>query len=152
VKAGESVELTLTGDDGANANYAQVNGQTVTVSVSKAEITADISYMDNSAVKGVLTLPYIGSAGYSHNITVTLNGVLDGDVVKGELETEIVNANTYGDLTFALDGDDSYVITNAADLSVVVTPAEITVKWSNSEGFTYDGTAKAPTATAKGTF
>ena len=153
VIAGESVELTLAGDDGANANYAQVDDrQTVTVSVSKAGITADISYMDNSAVEGVLTLPYIGKAGYSHNITVTLNGVLDRDVVKGELETEIVNANTYGDLTFALHGDDSYVITNAAALSVVVTPAEITVEWSNFEDFTYDGTAKAPTATATGTF
>ena len=153
VKAGESVELTLKGDDGANANYAQVDDrQTVTVSVSKAGITADISYMDNSAVEGVLTLPYIGKAGYSHNITVTLNGVLGGDVVEGELETEIINANTYGDLTFALHGDGSYVITNAADLSVVVTPAEITVEWSNFEDFTYDGTAKAPTATANGTF
>ena len=153
VIAGESVELTLKGDDGANANYAQVDDrQTVTVSVSKAGITADISYMDNSAVEGVLTLPYIGKAGYSHNITVTLNGVLGGDVVEGELETEIINAKTYGDLTFALYGDDSYVITNAADLSVVVTPAEITVEWSGFEGFTYDGTAKAPTATANGTF
>ena len=152
VKAGESVVLTLTGDDGENANYAKVDGQTVTVSVSKAKITANISYMDNSAVEGVLTLPYIGSAGYSNNITVTLNGVLGGDVVKGELETEIINAKTYGDLTFALYGDDSnsYEVTNVADLSVKVTPAEITVEWSNFEGFTYDGTAKAPTATAKG--
>lgn len=150
VKAGERVELTLTGDDGANANYAQVNGQTVTVAVSKAEITADIYYADTASVDGVLTLPYIGSAGYA--VSVSFEGVLDGDVVEGELETEIVNANTYGDLTFALHGDDSYVITNAADLSVVVTPAEITVEWSNFEGFTYDGTAKAPTATAKGTF
>ena len=147
VKAGESVELTLTGDDGANANYAKVNGQTVTVSVSKAEITADISYIDDFAVEGVLTLPYIGSTGYSHNITVTLYGVLGGDVVEGELETEIINANTYGDLTFALYGDDSYVITNAADLSVVVTPAEITVEWSNVEGLTYNGAEQAPTAT-----
>lgn len=153
VKAGESVTLTLTGDDGANANYAQVDDQTtVTVSVSKAKITANISYKDNSAVEGVLTLPYIGSAGYSNNITVTLNGVLGGDVVKGELETEIINAKTYGDLTFALHGDDSYVVTNAAALSVKVTPAEITVEWSNYDGFTYDGTEKAPTATAKGTF
>lgn len=154
VKAGESVVLTLAGDDGANANYAQVDGQTVTVSVSKAGITADISHMDNSAVEGVLTLPYIGSAGYSHNITVTLNGVLGGDVVKGELETEIINAKTYGDLTFALHGDDSnsYEVANAADLSVVVTPKEITVEWSNYDGFTYDGTAKTPTATAEGTF
>ena len=152
VIAGESVSLTLTGDDGANANYAKVNDQTVTVSVSKAEITADIYYEDTASVDGVLTLPYIGKAGYSHNITVTLNGVLGGDVVEGELETEIINANTYGDLTFALHGDGSYVITNAADLSVVVTPAEITVEWSNFEDFTYDGTAKAPTATANGTF
>ena len=152
VIAGESVELTLTGDDGANANYAQVDGQTVTVSVSKAGITAAISYMDNSAVEGVLTLPYIGKAGYSHNITVTLNGVLGGDVVEGELETEIINAKTYGNLTFALHGDDSYEITNAAALSVVVTPAEITVVWDNYDGLTYDGTAKAPTATAEGTF
>ena len=152
VKAGESVELTLKGDDGANANYAKVNDQTVTVSVSKAGITADIYYADTVSVDGVLTLPYIGKAGYSHNITVTLNGVLGGDVVKGELETEIINANTYGDLTFALHGDDSYVITNAAALSVVVTPKEITVEWSNFDGFTYDGTAKAPAATAKGTF
>ena len=153
VKAGESVTLTLKGDDGENANYAQVDGQPVTVSVSKAGITADISYMDNSAVEGVLTLPYIGSAGYSHNITVTLNGVLGGDVVEGELETEIVNVNTYSELIFALYGDDSdsYEITNAAALSVVVTPAEITVEWSNFE-FTYDGTEKAPTATAEGTF
>ena len=152
VIAGERVTLTLRGDDGKNTNYAKVDGQTVTVSVDKYGITADISYMDNSAVKGVLTLPYIGSAGYSHNITVTLNGVLGGDVVEGELETEIINAKTYGDLTFALYGDDSYVITNAAALFVVVTPAEITVEWSNFEDFTYDGTAKAPTATANGTF
>ena len=153
VKAGESVELTLTGDDGKNANYAKVNGQTVTVSVSKAGITVNISYMDNSAVEGVLTLPYIGSEGYS-NITVSLNGVLGDDVIYGMLKTAIINAGTYDSLEIALNGDDSgsYVITNAADLSVRVTPKEITVEWSNSEGFTYDGTAKTPTATAKGTF
>ena len=153
VKAGESVELTLTGDDGKNANYAKVNGQTVTVSVSKAEITANISYMDNSAAEGVLTLPYIGSEGYS-NITVSLNGVLGDDVIYGMLKTAIINAGTYDSLEIALNGDDSgsYVITNAADLSVRVTPKEITVEWSNVGGFTYDGTAKAPTATAKDTF
>lgn len=153
VKAGERVTLTLTGDDGENANYAKVNGQTVTVSVSKAEITANISYMDNSAAEGVLTLPYIGSEGYS-NITVSLNGVLGDDVIYGMLKTAIINAGTYDSLEIALNGDDSgsYVITNAADLSVRVTPKEITVEWSNSEGFTYDGTAKVPTATAKGTF
>ena len=152
VKAGESVELKLTGDDGTDPNYSDVSGQTVQVKINKLDITADIFFADIASVEGVLTLPYIGSAGYSHNITVTLNDVLDGDVVEGELETEIINANTYGDLTFALHGDGSYVITNAADLSVVVTPAEITVEWSNFEGFTYDGTAKAPTATATGTF
>lgn len=153
VKAGERVTLTLTGDDGTNDNYAQVDGQTVTVSVSKAEITANISYMDNSAAEGVLTLPYIGSEGYS-NITVSLNGVLGDDVIYGMLKTAIINAGTYDSLEIALNGDDSgsYVITNAADLSVRVTPKEITVEWSNSEGFTYDGTAKAPTATAKDTF
>ena len=153
VKAGESVVLTLTGDDGENANYAKVDGQTVTVSVSKAGITANISYMDNSAAEGVLTLPYIGSEGYS-NITVSLNGVLGDDVIYGMLKTAIINAGTYDSLEIALNGDDSgsYVITNAADLSVRVTPKEITVEWSNSEGFTYDGTAKAPTATAKDTF
>ena len=153
VKAGERVTLTLTGDDGENANYAKVNGQTVTVSVSKAEITANISYMDNSAAEGVLTLPYIGSEGYS-NITVSLNGVLGDDVIYGMLKTAIINAGTYDSLEIALNGDDSgsYVITNAADLSVRVTPKEITVEWSNSEGFTYDGTAKVPTATAKDTF
>ena len=152
VKAGESVVLTLTGDDGANANYAQVDGQTVTVSVSKAEITADISYMDNSAVEGVLTLPYIGSAGYA--VSVSLKGVLDGDGVDGALTTQIINAATYNSLEIVLGGNDAecYEVTNAADLSVVVTPAEITVEWSNFEGFTYDGTAKAPAATAKGTF
>ena len=150
VKAGERVELTLKGDDGADTNYAQVNDQTVTVSVSKAGITADIYYEDTVSVDGVLTLPYIGSAGYA--VSVRLEGVLDGDGVKGELETEIINAKTYGNLTFALHGDDSYEITNAAALSVVVTPAEITVVWSDFDGFIYDGTAKAPTATAKGTF
>ena len=153
VKAGESVKLTLTDDDGKNTNYAKVNGQTVTVSVSKAEITADISYMDNSAAEGVLTLPYIGSEGYS-NITVSLNGVLGDDVIYGMLKTAIINAGTYDSLEIALNGDDSgsYVITNAADLSVRVTPKEITVEWSNVGGFTYDGTAKVPTATANGTF
>ena len=151
VKAGESVVLTLTGDYGENANYAQVDdSQTVTVSVSKAGITADIYYEDIASADGVLTLTYNGKEGYV--VSVKLTGVLDGDVVEGKLETEIVNAKTYGDLTFALHGDDSYVITNAEALSVVVTPAEITVEWSNFEGFTYDGTAKAPTATAKGTF
>ena len=150
VIAGETVSLTLTGDDGANANYAQVDGQTVTVSVSKAGITADIYYEDTVSVDSVLTLPYIGSAGYA--VSVSLEGVLDGDGVKGELETEIINAKTYGNLTFALHGDDSYEITNAAALSVVVTPAEITVVWDNYDGLTYDGTAKAPTATAEGTF
>ena len=148
VKAGESVELTLKGDDGADTNYAQVNDQTVTVSVSKAGITADIYYEDIASADGVLTLTYNGKEGYV--VSVKLTGVLDGDVVEGKLETEIVNAKTYGDLTFALHGDDNYVITNAAALSVVVTPAEITVVWSDFGGFTYDGTAKVPTATAKG--
>ncbi len=152
VKAGESVELKLTGDDGTDPNYSDVSGQTVQVKINKLDITADIFFADIASVEGVLTLPYIGSAGYSHNITVTLNDVLDGDVVEGELETEIINANTYGDLTFALHGDGSYVITNAADLSVVVTPAEITVNWGDTTEFTYNGSAQAPVPTATGTF
>ena len=153
VKAGESVVLTLTGDDGENANYAKVDdSQTVTVSVSKAEITADIYYEDTASVDGVLTLPYNGKEGYV--VSVKLTGVRDGDVIYGALPTQIIDAGTYNSFEIALNGDDSgsYVITNAAAFSVVVTPAEITVEWSNSEGFTYDGTAKAPTATAKGTF
>ena len=152
VKAGESVELTLAGDDGKNANYAKVDGQTVTVSVSKAEITADIYYEDTASVDGVLTLPYNGKEGYV--VSVKLTGVRDGDVIYGALPTQIIDAGTYNSFEIALNGDDSgsYVITNAAAFSVVVTPAEITVEWSNSEGFTYDGTAKAPTATAKDTF
>ena len=153
VKAGESVTLTLTGDDGANANYAQVDDQTtVTVSVSKAEITADIYYEDTASVDGVLTLPYNGKEGYV--VSVKLTGVRDGDVIYGALPTQIIDAGTYNSFEIALNGDDSgsYVITNAADLSVVVTPAEITVEWNNFEVFTYDGTAKVPTATANGTF
>ena len=152
VKAGESVVLTLKGDDGENANYAQVDdSQTVTVSVSKAEITADIYYEDTASVDGVLTLPYNGKEGYV--VSVKLTGVRDGDVIYGALTTQIIDAGTYNSFEIALNGDDSgsYVITNAAAFSVVVTPAEITVEWSNSEGFTYDGTAKAPTATAKDT-
>ena len=152
VKAGESVVLTLTGDDGADTNYAQVNDQTVTVSVSKAKITADIYYADIVSADGVLTLTYRGKEGYA--VSVRLEGVLDGDGVDGALTTQIINAATYNSLEIALDGNDAecYEVTNAADLSVVVTPAEITVEWSNYDGFTYDGTAKAPTATAKGTF
>lgn len=152
VKAGESVKLTLKGDDGADTNYAKVDGQTVTVSVSKAEITADIYYEDTASVDGVLTLPYNGKEGYV--VSVKLTGVRDGDVIYGALPTQIIDAGTYNSFEIALNGDDSgsYVITNAAAFSVVVTPAEITVEWSNSEGFTYDGTAKAPTATAEGTF
>lgn len=156
VKAGESVELTLKGDDGKNANYAQVDdSQTVTVSVSKAKITADIYYEDIVSADGVLTLPYIGKEGYA--VSVSLKGVLDGDVINGALNTKIIDAGTYNGYNgfeIALDGNDAecYEVTNAADLSVKVTPAEITVEWSDSEGFTYDGTAKVPTATAKGTF
>lgn len=152
VKAGERVTLTLTGDDGKNANYAKVDGQTVTVSVSKAEITADIYYEDIVSADGVLTLTYHGKEGYV--VSVKLTGVRDGDVIYGALPTQIIDAGTYNSFEIALNGDDSgsYVITNAAAFSVVVTPAEITVEWSNSEGFTYDGTAKAPTATAKDTF
>ena len=152
VKAGERVTLTLTGDDGKNANYAKVNGQTVTVSVSKAKITADIYYEDIVSADGVLTLTYHGKEGYV--VSVNLTGVLDGDGVDGALTTQIIDAGTYNSLEIALDGNDAecYEVTNAAALSVVVTPKEITVEWSNSEGFTYDGTAKVPTATAKGTF
>ena len=152
VKAGESVELTLKGDDGKNTNYAKVDGQTVTVSVSKAEITADIYYEDTASVDGVLTLPYNGKEGYV--VSVKLTGVRDGDVIYGALPTQIIDAGTYNSFEIALNGDDSgsYVITNAGAFSVRVTPKEITVEWSNSEGFTYDGTAKVPTATAKGTF
>lgn len=153
VKAGESVVLTLKGDDGENANYAQVDdSQTVTVSVSKAEITADIYYEDTASVDGVLTLPYNGKEGYV--VSVKLTGVRDGDVIYGALPTQIIDAGTYNSFEIALNGDDSgsYVITNAAAFSVVVKPKEITVEWSNVGGFTYDGTAKVPTATAKDTF
>ena len=155
VKAGESVVLTLTGDDGKNANYAKVDGQTVTVSVSKAKITADIYYADIVSADGVLTLTYKGKEGYV--VSVNLTGVRDGDVINGALNTKIIDAGTYNGYNgfeIALDGNDAecYEVTNVADLSVKVTPAEITVEWSNFEGFTYDGTAKAPTATAKGTF
>ena len=156
VKAGESVVLTLTGDDGKNANYAKVDdSQTVTVSVSKAKITADIYYEDIVSADGVLTLTYHGKEGYV--VSVNLTGVRDGDVIDGALTKKIIDAGTYNGYNgfeIALDGNDAecYEVTNVADLSVKVTPAEITVEWSNYDGFTYDGTAKTPTATAKGTF
>ena len=155
VKAGESVELTLKGDDGADTNYAKVDGQTVTVSVSKAKITADIYYEDIVSADGVLTLTYHGKEGYV--VSVNLTGVRDGDVIDGALTKKIIDAGTYNGYNgfeIALDGNDAecYEVTNVADLSVKVTPAEITVEWSNYDGFTYDGTAKTPTATAKGTF
>ena len=149
VIAGETVSLTLTGDDGKNTNYAKVKDQTVTVSVSKAEITANISYMGNSAAEGVLILPYIGQEGYA--ITAEPVGVLDGDVVELTVDTVITNAQTYTNLEIALlsDAGDSanYNLTGTDTLSVVVTPAEINIT-VEPESDTYTGEAIALTVTA----
>ena len=153
VKAGERVTLTLTGDNGADHNYSDVSGQTVQVKINKYDITADIFFADIASAEGVLMLPYIGQEGYA--ITAEPVGVLDGDVVELTVDTVIINAQTYTNLGIALLSDvgDSanYNLTGTDNLSVRVTPAEITVEWSNFE-FTYDGTAKVPTATAKDTF
>ena len=153
VIAGERVTLTLRGDDGEDDNYAQVDGQTVQVKINKYDITADISFADIASAEGVLMLPYIGQEGYA--ITAEPVGVRDGDAVELTVDTVIINAQTYTNLGIALLSDvgDSanYNLTGTDNLSVRVTPAEITVEWSNFE-FTYDGTAKVPTATAKDTF
>ena len=153
VIAGESVSLTLTGDDGEDHNYSDVSGQTVQVKINKYDITADIFFADIASAEGVLMLPYNGQEGYA--ITAEPVGVRDGDVVELTVDTVIINAQTYTNLGIALLSDvgDSanYNLTGTDNLSVMVTPKEITVEWSNFE-FTYDGTAKTPTATAKGTF
>ena len=153
VIAGESVELTLKGDDGEDHNYSDVSGQTVQVKINKYDITADIFFADIASAEGVLMLPYNGQEGYA--ITAEPVGVRDGDVVELTVDTVIINAQTYTNLGIALLSDvgDSanYNLTGTDNLSVMVTPKEITVEWSNFE-FTYDGTAKTPTATAKGTF
>lgn len=157
VSAGQEVTLTLTGDDNKNANYMSIGEgglpqHQVEIRVEKRGITASISYMGAQMVDNILTIEYAGDE-VQANISVTLNGMIVGVETSAVVTTQIGNANIYKPELF-LQGSyaNNYTITNTGDLSVVVTPKEITVEWSDFDGFTYDGTAKTPTATAKGTF
>lgn len=157
VSAGQEVTLTLTGDDNENANYMSIGEggllqHQVEIRVEKLGITASISYMGAQMVDNILTIEYAGDE-VQANISVTLNGMIVGVETSAVVTTQIGNASTYKPELF-LEGSyaNNYTITNTGDLSVVVTPKEITVNWGDTTEFTYNGTAQAPVPTATGTF
>ena len=157
VSAGQEVTLTLTGDDNENANYMSIGEgglpqHQVEIRVEKRGITASISYMGAQMVGNILTIEYAGDE-VQANISVTLNGMIVGVETSAVVTTQIGNASTYKPELF-LEGRyaNNYTITNTGDLSVVVTPKEITVNWGDTTEFTYNGSAQAPVPTATGTF
>ena len=145
LKAGNTqVTVNYTGENG---DYAAVKDHAVTLSIEKLDITATLTYAEQSGTS--LTLPYNGRNGYS--VEAELLGFKDGDGVSARADGDFVNVQENIPATIMLDGDDKDNYNVTETYSVTITPAEIGVGWSGYEDLTYDGTAKVPVATATGT-
>lgn len=144
--------LTLT-TTGTTMNYYLTDGDesdttavSTRYSISPKEVTVSWTENDGWSVEGdVATGVYNGSA---QAPSVTVDGIVDGDdyVVAVADSSKGTNVGTYSGLKLNITGDDSgnYIITNDASLSFAITPAPLTVEWSDTDSLVYNGEEQAP--------
>ena len=145
--------LTLTTAASGTMNYYLTDGNESGItavstgySIAKKEVTVSWIEGDGWSVEGdVATGVYNGSAKAP---SVTVGGIVGDDayVVSVADSSKGTNVGTYSGLQWDITGADSgnYEITNDASLSFAITPAPLTVTWSDTDRLVYNGEAQAP--------
>lgn len=143
--------LTLT-TTGTTMNYYLTDGDesdttavSTRYSISPKEVTVSWTENDGWSVEGdVATGVYNGSA---QAPSVTVEGIVGGDdyAVAVADSSKGTDVGTYSGLQ-CITGADSgnYIITNGSSLSFAITPAPLTVTWSDTDRLVYNGEAQAP--------
>ena len=131
LKAGSTqVTVNYTGENG---DYAAVNDHDVTLSIEKLNITATLTYAEQSGTS--LTLPYNGRDGYS--VGAELLDIKDGDVVSAHVDGNFVDVQE-NPATIMLDGDDKDNYNVTSTYTVTITPAQLNITVEAAES-TYTG-------------
>ena len=145
--------LTLTTAASGTMNYylkdvdeSDTTAVSTGYSIAKKEVTVSWIEGDGWSVEGdVATGVYNGSA---QAPSVTVEGIVDGDdyAVSVADSSKGTDVDTYSGLQWDITGADSgnYIITNDASLSFAITPAPLTVTWSDTDRLVYNGEAQAP--------
>ena len=119
---------------GENSDYAAVKDHAVTLSIEKLDITATLTYAEQSGTS--LTLPYNGRTGYS--VGAELLGIKDGDGVSAYVDGDFVDVQENISATVMLDGDDKDNYNVTGTYSVTITPAQLNITVEAAES-TYTG-------------
>ena len=119
---------------GENSDYAAVKDHAVTLSIEKLDITATLTYAEQSGVS--LTLPYNGRPGYS--VEAELLGIKDDDGVSAYVDGDFVDVQENISATVVLDGDDKDNYNVTGTYSVTITPAQLNITVEAAES-TYTG-------------
>lgn len=145
--------LTLTTAASGTMNYylkdvdeSDTTAVSTGYSIAKKEVTVSWIEGDGWSVEGdVATGVYNGSA---QAPSVTVEGIVGGDAYAVSVadSSKGTNVGTYSDLQWNITGDDSgnYEITNGSSLSFAITPAPLTVTWSDTDSLVYNGQTQAP--------
>ncbi len=145
--------LTLTTAASGTMNYYLTDGDESGItavstgySISPEGVTVSWKEADGWSVEGdVATGVYNGSA---QAPSVTVEGIVDGDdyAVSVADSSKGTDVDTYSGLQWNITGADSgnYIITNDASLSFAITPARLTVTWSDTDSLVYNGQTQAP--------
>lgn len=145
--------LTLTTAASGTMNYylkdvdeSDTTAVSTGYSIAKKEVTVSWIEGDGWSVEGdVATGVYNGSA---QAPSVTVEGIVDGDdyAVSVADSSKGTDVDTYSGLQWNITGADSgnYIITNDASLSFAITPARLTVTWSDTDSLVYNGQTQAP--------
>ena len=139
-------ELTVAMAGAQSGNYTIVD-PSASVEIAKADVTIvfgeqkDFQYT-GAAVTLNADVKFNGSSVDTATVTYTGDNITaEGQAIDVGHYTAVAN--------FAGTENFNEAISEVFDFNI--TPVEITVEWSGYEDLTYDGTAKAPAATAKGT-
>ena len=119
-----------------NANYNNPDDLKVYVTITKKEISATLS-TNHFTYNGSVQKP-----------TVSLTGIISGDMVNANVSNESINANQYT-ASIVLDNSNYILDANSQNLVYIIFKADYNL--SNLEyetlTFTYDGTSKYPNPT-----
>ena len=151
VNAGEYIATVKAATYG-NYKLSADSEQAFTVDKAKATLTIkDYDALNGKTYDGnpVPVIPMIDGQEDTQDIVTVI--ITDKTVYDKPVKVdEIVNAGQYT-ITLQIQNSMNYADNAGKDFPFTVTPVEITVEWSGYEDLTYDGTAKVPAATAKGT-
>ena len=144
--------------DGTQGGVKAVGEYTVVVSTTNQNYTLDSTTV---TLNGFKVTPKTVTASWSNtsltyngsvqNPTVTLNGVVKGDTVPVTLSAGQSEVGNYT-ATATISNSNYYLDESTASCPFEIKPMAVNAKWNAPSGisYTYDGTAKTPTATVAG--